>query len=997
MPSCPSAERLERFLSHGLGEADAEALAAHLDVCGVCRQRVECSSDHAVWADDIRWAGRERMDTPVDVSVPLAKLNELLADYDVIEEIGRGGMGIVYRARQLKLNRTVALKVLPALLGAVRPDMISRFRREAELAARLRHTNIIGVYDFGELDGTLYYAMELIEGRSLRDILGEIDATGAIDVVLGAAHASDGGSPDAPQASATTLAPPGGVTRIGSSLQTDRQYYRRVAEWTAAVADALQYAHSEDVIHRDIKPSNLLLASNGRMMISDFGLARSSGATSLTVSRTLLGTCQYMSPEQIDERIDRIDGRVDVYGLGATLYELLTFRPMFIGTDDREVLYQVLNKEPVPPRRIIQQTPRDLETICLKAVAKAADKRYASAKAFRDDLERWMLGLPIQARRPSLQARAIKFVRRRKLPVALGIMMLCLLVATGFFYTGYASWRQTAVSAQSLAKRHRLELLAREAQSAYESGDHATALERIDAVLAEHPDHLGLINARAVVLKELGRHDEAISYLERILETHPNNWRTQVLLAEGYSLVRSDPEQAAYHRQQARRLLPAGESVGGYYARSLLEPDPRRAIELLDAAVQLDPSDPAPVLERCIRYQELRRYDLMHRDADQAVAMRPNWHAGYSYRARALGGLNRIEEMILDLDQAIKLNPRIYDDWANRAIAKNLLQRYAEAATDANQAIALAPERAQPYVLRAVAKFGQGDIEGSEADLDKALALDPSEAQIYIYRPAILYADRPDDAIRDATRAIELAPDDVRGYHNRAAAYAAKQHYDLAIRDRSKVIEMQPIPNNYFFRALLYIEAQRFEEAVDDLAHIIKTEPMNVDARLRRGTSLEAMHAYDRALRDYEFVAALGDLAGQYATLWKYLLLRRTGKTAAAAEVLTAQASAKAEGTWTDHLFDFFAGRLSGEALHAAATTDNERCEAHYYTGVMAVFEGRRDAARAAFAKCVAMNRRNVVEDDLARAQLERLDRLRAREGNAAADATLPSDAAHDR
>lgn len=167
-------------------EAQTEELAAHLDGCAACRQVAEAVAKQADLEHDLNRAADVQAKTHVDVSVPLARLNELLSDYEVLGEIGRGGMGIVYRARQLKLNRVVALKVLPALLGVVRPDAIARFRREAELAAALEHTNIIGVYDFGEVDGTLYYAMQLIEGRSLRDILREINDTGAIDVVLGA-------------------------------------------------------------------------------------------------------------------------------------------------------------------------------------------------------------------------------------------------------------------------------------------------------------------------------------------------------------------------------------------------------------------------------------------------------------------------------------------------------------------------------------------------------------------------------------------------------------------------------------------------------------------------------------------------------------------------------------------------------------------------------------------------------------------------------------------
>ena len=413
----------EQLLAIDGEEAWAE-LVAHLDACEACRHKAQAGAAGAGLADDLHWAHDVRGQVSVDVNVPLERLNALLTDYEITEEIGRGGMGIVFRARHRELDRTVALKVLPALLGVVRPDAIARFRREAALAARLLHTNIIPVFDFGQVDGTLYYTMPLIEGRSLRQILREITETGGIDVVIGEAppksEVGSGKSEVVPRSS--SLKPQASslpLTRLGSPSSTDKAYYRRVAEWIADVAEALDYAHDQGVIHRDVKPSNLLLAADGRLMISDFGLARGVGGETVTATRSLLGTVRYMSPEQADDSQGPLDRRTDVYGLGATMYELLAFRPMFAAADDREVLNQVLNKEPLPPRRFVRQVPRELETICLKAVEKDRDGRYGSAKALGDDLRRWLLDLPIWAKRPSLPARTMKFVRRRKVPAVL--------------------------------------------------------------------------------------------------------------------------------------------------------------------------------------------------------------------------------------------------------------------------------------------------------------------------------------------------------------------------------------------------------------------------------------------------------------------------------------------------------------------------------------------------------------------------------------------------
>jgi len=356
--ACPGAERLDAFVKGQLCEAETEVVAAHLDACDDCWRRVQSNPTEAAMDDDLRWASRLQAETQVDINVPLARLSEHLPDYEIVGEIGRGGMGIVYKAYHPRLDRMVALKVLPALLGAVRPDAISRFRREAALAARLKHNNIIAVYDCGEIDGTLYYTMELVEGPSLRDVLQEIKETGAIDVVVGepttetsksrnvktskegeavssqpTAISQKHGDPSVPssQSAIRHPKPKMAMTQVGSSTVADRSYYRRVATWMAEVAEALDYAHGRGVIHRDVKPSNLLLSADGRIMISDFGLARGSGVETLTATRSLMGTCRYMSPEQVDESRGPIDARTDVYALGATMYELLAFRPMFAG------------------------------------------------------------------------------------------------------------------------------------------------------------------------------------------------------------------------------------------------------------------------------------------------------------------------------------------------------------------------------------------------------------------------------------------------------------------------------------------------------------------------------------------------------------------------------------------------------------------------------------------------------------------------------------------
>jgi eukaryotic-like serine/threonine-protein kinase len=286
--------------------------------------------------------------------------------------LGRGGMGIVYQARHLPLNRSVALKMLLAGAYASSHDL-ARFQREAEAVAGLRHTNIVQVYDAGEQEGRPYFTMEFIEGGSLAEQLS--------------------GTPQ-PTSEAAAL--------------------------VATLAQAVQVAHQGGVVHRDLKPANVLLTADGTPKITDFGLARHlEGGAGLTQTGVPVGTPSYMAPEQARGKIQAVGPAVDVYALGAILYELLTGRPPFKGETASETLLQVVSQEVVPPSRLNAKVPRDLESICLKCLHKTPERRYATAAALAEDLQRFQRGKPIVARPVGTPERLGKWVRRRPAIAAL--------------------------------------------------------------------------------------------------------------------------------------------------------------------------------------------------------------------------------------------------------------------------------------------------------------------------------------------------------------------------------------------------------------------------------------------------------------------------------------------------------------------------------------------------------------------------------------------------
>src|ERR1041384_7179066 len=314
-----------------------------------------------------------------------AELLGELGDYELLEEIGRGGQGVVFRARQKSLNRTVALKVISLGQWASKAHL-KRFRLEAEAAAHLEHPGIVPIHEVGERDGSCYFSMKFVEGGQLEEV----------------------------------------VRRAPMSI-------RQTAELIAKVARTVHYAHQHGILHRDIKPGNILLDKKGEPHLTDFGLARLVEVDS-TVTQTLdvLGTPSYMAPEQAVGNNEAISSVTDVYGLGAVLYQLLTGQPPFAGGTTYETIRLLLNTEPRPPRLLNPKIDRDLSTICLKCLEKDPKRRYPSALALAEDLERWLKHEPILARHTGVFARGKKWVQRNPTSAVLVACLVALAAAAGW-------------------------------------------------------------------------------------------------------------------------------------------------------------------------------------------------------------------------------------------------------------------------------------------------------------------------------------------------------------------------------------------------------------------------------------------------------------------------------------------------------------------------------------------------------------------------------------
>jgi WD40 repeat protein/tRNA A-37 threonylcarbamoyl transferase component Bud32 len=447
---------------HGQAPDQKELLARHPDLADELRSffadRTRFGQLVAPLAPDAA-DGTTQAPCPPPEAGPGTRLR-YVGDYELLQEIARGGMGVVYKARQVSLERTVALKMILAGRLASEAD-VKRFRAEAEAAAHLQHPNIVAIHEVGEHEGQHYFSMDYVAGTSLAAVVRE------------------------------------------SPLPA-----QRAAQYGMIVADAIHYAHQQGILHRDLKPSNVLIDANDQPHVTDFGLAkRIEGGSELTGTGQVLGTPSYLPPEQAAAKRGAVGPASDVYSLGAVLYELVTGRPPFRAETPLDTLVQVLEAEPVAPRLLNVKLPRDLETICLKCLRKAPGKRYASAEALADDLRRFLQGEPIHARPIGFGERAWKWAKRRPAVAALSIVVpLALLVLVALLVSrSYTSTLQDANA--------KLQIAVAEAEQAKKAEEDqkiqtANALQRVEhyrtfnlIALAEREDRSG----------EVGRADDLLN------------------------------------------------------------------------------------------------------------------------------------------------------------------------------------------------------------------------------------------------------------------------------------------------------------------------------------------------------------------------------------------------------------------------------------------------------------------------------------------------------
>lgn len=530
-------DRYLRALDDGVPPSPEALIAAHPDLAGPLQAYLEGLDqlhgiasgyrDSANIADDEeRLAGFDRV---------------RLGDFVLGREVGRGGMGVVYEAQQLSLNRRVALKVLPfaAIFDA---KQIARFKNEAQAAAQLQHPNIVPVYAVGMERGVHYYAMQYIEGQPLDKAIAQLRHERATEA-FGAAMTTVGHrSFSAPHDDDSQAV---GHSLLTARTANRRAYIQTVIRLGIQAAEALHAAHEYGVVHRDIKPSNLLLDNEGKLWVTDFGLARFRSDGTLTRSGDVVGTMRYMSPEQAAGDTALVDHRTDIYALAVTLYELLTLQPAVTGQPTADALRAMDRPEPPRLRRIRPDIPKDLETVVRKGMAKARDERYATAQQFADDLQRVLAGEPTVAKPPTFPERAGKWMRRHRRLVASAVC-ICLLAAGGCALSTLLIARETVKADRNYQRAEKNFRAARD------------VLDRFGSQLAQRlADVPGAAQVRRQLLAE------TVQYYREFAEQAANDPQLQADLALTYSKIALLEEDSG----SSSAALTAHESARDLYAR----------------------------------------------------------------------------------------------------------------------------------------------------------------------------------------------------------------------------------------------------------------------------------------------------------------------------------------------------------------------------------------------------------------------------------------------
>ncbi len=794
---------------------------------------------------------------PASASTPGSLEGGRFGKYRLEERIGQGGMGAVYRAVDTELHRTVAVKVL---LGAddTGDERVRRFQREAETAGKLRHPHIVTIFEVGCEAGHHYFAMEYVEGASLSQLLydKQLRLDDAVDIFL-------------------------------------------------QVVEAIDYAHRHQVIHRDLKPQNIMVDRERRAYVTDFGLAKELTArTRLTQTGKLMGTPMYMAPEQANAEAGKIDALTDVYALGAVLYEILTGRPPFDGASPAEIVYAVLFKDPAPPTSLNRRVPVDLETICLKALEKERERRYAGAGELAADLKRFREGEAIRAKPASRLSRVLRRVRRHRgatLGVAAAFAVAAIAVGWAGVHSIRSAERERRVAEQEERTRRDREAMdarrkAQESAAALlvqaerEEGEGALAL--LDRAVALDPDSVAVRLRRAKRFAKLDRDAEAIADLDHVLARDPENLqalyeRSQI---HGWSardhakaeqdilaMLALDPEDVLALESQGCLLLIRGRNLDALAPLTrAIEKDPARwspyyyrgtakavgrdlagAVQDLTDALERRPDDPAMLLTDRAKYRNwMLEANEALADAEQALRLGPNNARALSQKGTALGLLGRRAEALQAAREAIALAPNEAEMYARLGQVHRSFNELDAALEAGARALQVDPRCVMARHLRAEILTTQGRHADAIAECDAVLADSEHWHDAHLIKAeALLELGDLGKAMTSIDRAIAMEPDEPNGYSIRSRIHGARGDRAAMQIDLQRHIDLMsarkidsPAFHVVLGRALGL--AGRFEEGIARYTKAIDRDPNFAEAYKDRAALLIQVRRLDLAARD---------------------------------------------------------------------------------------------------------------------------------------------------
>lgn len=798
-----------------------------------------------------------------------------IGHYEILEKLAQGGMGIVYKARHQHLQHICALKVI-LHSQEISAEMLTRFHRESQMVARLKHPGIVQVLDSGQEAEQHYFVMEYVEGKTFEHWMRE-----------------------------------------KKTLKAQLEIFQKILE-------SLHYAHQEGIIHRDLKPANIFITNDGFPKIGDFGLAkeiRSPEIQRLTKSGEIMGTPAYMSPEQLLGG-QKISFATDIYAMGICFYQLLTQQIPFEGKTIHELFYAIIHENIPPPSSIKKKLPRDLETIALKALRKEPEKRYTSAKAFAQDIERFLNGYPILARPISFHEYAFKWLKRHQ---QFCLILLFLGLGLGLFFSAY-QWKRGRSDHQILQEQQeRFQFWVRKIQesaflSEKEQEDAVFEISKMStnaifqpliAYLKEGTTSLlgetsQKTNAKyrlyLTCIRVLGRlgHSEAIPLLMEQLETigaqiskippkkraisdvkymatlaqalgdlnaqTMRNRLEQVRLQMGRETLFWNDTQATILKLNSQ-ALSLEEDISDLLDPSFLKKtklyknreELEQAMVLVNKAIKLYPKQVEFYIHRGALLMKLGDYTKALENFQEAIIQNPTFPAIYFVRADCYLQMKEWKKALEDYDYAIELKPDDAEFYYNRANLKEEFGNFYEALKDYNKSIELNPEFILAYQNRAYLKQKQGKHQEALQDFDRIIELAPQESLHYFHR-GILYATigQTQKALMDYGRSIQLNPQHEEAYNNRANLKSYLGDEDGALADLNHLLFLNP---NYGLalvnRGNIFLKQGRLQEALFDYNQALKFYPNEAIIYYQRALLQQKLGQISQAIQDLKMAIKL--------------------------------------------------------------------------------------------------------------------------------------------